>query len=429
MSAAVASALGISTKVTRILFVVAALFGGIGAVIYAAMWLFVPDEYGRIVIQGGAADRKEATWAAIFSGLASTTLSWWTFDGTGFLIPLLIGVGVWFLASRPETGTASRPETGTASRPETGTASRPEAGPASRPRQGRVTRAVLPFLPFPRPPSSPMASTATTTPVPPAPAWPDTVADQGRYDSPPLPDAADAGARLSSIPPGGGRPVAIAPVPPRERRPKAPPFVGPLTVGVAVLVAGVLTLLNALGVVDVQTSTILASVLAVVGAGLLVSAWMGRAHGLILLGIVLIPVVGVATIADRIDLRGGFGQREHTPTEVSEVQSEYRLGAGSQTVDLTALDLDEGDDPPPIELSQGAGRIRLYVPRSWTVEADIDIDAGELDVYRDGQLQDRPDGGDPGIDRHLVLRGTSDSPTLDVDVDMTVGLLEVHRES
>ena len=115
VSAAVASALGISTKVTRILFVVAALFGGIGGVIYAGLWLFVPDEYGRIVIQGGAADRKEATWAAIFSGLASTTFSWWTFDGTGFFIPLLIGVGVWFLASRPETGTASRPET----RPET----------------------------------------------------------------------------------------------------------------------------------------------------------------------------------------------------------------------------------------------------------------------------------------------------------------------
>ena len=28
------------------------------------------------------------------------TLSWWTFDGTGFLIPLLFGLGVWFLAIR-----------------------------------------------------------------------------------------------------------------------------------------------------------------------------------------------------------------------------------------------------------------------------------------------------------------------------------------
>ena len=192
---------------TRILFVSPACSAASALVVYAAMWLFVPDDYGRVLIQGGAADRKEATWAAIFTALASTTLSWWTFDGTGFLIPLLYRPRrVVPRPSRPETGTASRPETA-ASRPETG---RP-VGPTGPGDTGRS----LPSLPFPPvPPSSPMAPTATTTPVPPAPAWPDTVADQGRYDSPPLPDAADAGARLSSIPPGGGRPVAIAPVPP-----------------------------------------------------------------------------------------------------------------------------------------------------------------------------------------------------------------------
>ena len=103
VSNAVAGALGVSTKVARILFIIAAVFGGIGVVLYAALWLFVPDDYGRIVIQGGAADRKEAAWVAIFSAVASTAFSWWTFDHTGILIPILIGVGVWFLAIRPDT--------------------------------------------------------------------------------------------------------------------------------------------------------------------------------------------------------------------------------------------------------------------------------------------------------------------------------------
>ena len=36
-------------------------------VVYAALWLFVPDDYGRVLIQGGATDRKEAAWAGIFT--------------------------------------------------------------------------------------------------------------------------------------------------------------------------------------------------------------------------------------------------------------------------------------------------------------------------------------------------------------------------
>ena len=101
------------------------------------------------------------------------------------------------------------------------------------------------------------------------------------------------------------------------------------------VIAGLLTLLNATGAIDVLPSTIVTSVLAVVGGGLLLSTWLGRARGLIWLGIFLLPVVAITTIADRIDLRGGFGEREYQPVEVGEVRSEYRLGAGSQTLDLT----------------------------------------------------------------------------------------------
>ena len=212
------------------------------------------------------------------------------------------------------------------------------------------------------------------------------------------------------------------------------------------IVAGVLTLLNATTSVDLAPSTIITSVLAVVGSGLLVSAWMGRARGLVLLGLALIPVVAISTVADRIDLHGGFGEREYVPTQMSEIQRYHRLGAGSQTLDLTQVSVAAGQEPPHVVMSQGAGRIQLFVPESWNVDADVNVDIGEFDV--DENRRDRvvaPDdpanvpaqkiGPEPtsqrdglGVDRKVVLPGDPTAPTLDIHFDLSVGRVEVHRE-
>ena len=80
-------------------------------------------------------------------------------------------------------------------------------------------------------------------------------------------------------------------------------------------------------------------------------------------------------------------------------------------------------------MSQGAGRIQLFVPESWSIDADVDIDGGELTVYENGRLRDPPDRDNGGIDRRVILRGDPGAPTLDANFDLTVGVVEVHRES
>src|SRR5262245_8026116 len=81
-------------------------------------------------------------------------------------------------------------------------------------------------------------------------------------------------------------PVAYGP-PPQPPRPRPPRSrLGGLTVSVILLVLGGLGVVELIGY-DVPTAGYFAAALATVGAGLLVGAWIGRARGLIALGIIL----------------------------------------------------------------------------------------------------------------------------------------------
>jgi hypothetical protein len=81
------------------------------------------------------------------------------------------------------------------------------------------------------------------------------------------------------------------PAPVRERS-----LLGRITVGTALLVVGVLWLLRTAGVLPLDAVQLVAAGLLVVGVGLLVGAFAGRARWLILVGIVLAPLVLVGAL-------------------------------------------------------------------------------------------------------------------------------------
>jgi len=233
-------------------------------------------------------------------------------------------------------------------------------------------------------------------------------------------------------------------------------------VSIAVALAGSLSLLHAIGAIELQPSDVLIVVLAVVGLGLLVSTWFGRARGLILLGLVLVPAVAISATADRIDFRGGIGDRNWSPQAASELRDRYRLGAGSLQLDLTDLDVATIDPTDPVlrtELSLGAGQIQLIVPDTWTVDAATTVDLGSTWLYEDGvaiptdsDLSEFgggefrydlsgttdwffPDGGEIPNDRSsgsgnvrtVEFTGAEGAPELDIDLQVTAGVVEVFR--
>jgi phage shock protein PspC (stress-responsive transcriptional regulator) len=202
-----------------------------------------------------------------------------------------------------------------------------------------------------------------------------------------------------------------------ERRPKAPKsYLGRITLGIALMVLGTTAVLDNLGAFDASVEDYLALALAVVGGGLLVGAWRGRSRGLIVLGIVLLPLLFVSSLID-VPLKGGFGERFYRPVSIEDAAREYRLGAGKLEIDLGAL---AGEaNPLQIRASVGAGAIRVAVPPGVRASVQAHSGAGHIEVF--GRTQD---GLDVDLDHST---GDASAGTILIDLDVGLGDVVVER--
>jgi phage shock protein PspC (stress-responsive transcriptional regulator) len=209
-------------------------------------------------------------------------------------------------------------------------------------------------------------------------------------------------------------PAAAAP---SQRRPKAPKsYLGRITLGIALMVLGTTAVLDNLGAFDASVEDYLALALAVVGGGLLVGAWRGRSRGLIMLGIVLLPLLFVSSLID-VPLKGGFGERFYRPVSVEDAAREYRLGAGKLEIDLSALTGEA--NPLQIRASVGAGAIRVAVPPGVRALVQAHSGAGHIEVF--GRTQD---GLDVDLDHST---GDASAGTILIDLDVGLGEVVVER--
>jgi hypothetical protein len=191
---------------------------------------------------------------------------------------------------------------------------------------------------------------------------------------------------------------------------------GVLTLGLAAVTAGVLVAVRlASEGTTPSTTVILASTSLVIGLGLLVGTFAGRARWLVLPGVLLLLLTSASSAAHRLD--GPRGDRTYAPTSVSQVQSSYEWGAGRLTVDLTQV---QGDPDLTVAVDLGAGSLRVVVPE----------DARILGTARAGVGSVRVDGIDEadGFGNDVDLGATASAPTSadqTITLDLRVGLGEV----
>jgi hypothetical protein len=165
-------------------------------------------------------------------------------------------------------------------------------------------------------------------------------------------------------------------------------------VSTALIVAGSLVAMGMSGVDNVTAQLVLAIVLVVLGAGLVVGTWFGRARSLIALGsVVAVALVTVSTYS--VPLRGGFGDRIWNPTSPATVHSPYRLTGGEATMDLTQLD-----------------------PQGGTVRIEASVVFGVLKVTTRDDMR-LVVHAHAGLGNVILPNGTSDG--LPTDRDYTVG--------
>jgi phage shock protein PspC (stress-responsive transcriptional regulator) len=388
----IADYLGIEAWVVRIGFVVLVPFGGFGLLAYLIAWLLVPVAGTDQSLATSVLRRPPSGWRS-YVGVALILLAVVVL-ASAFSQPsviwaiALIAFGLFLFRQDDPEPPGPRP---------------PGGGP-----DPDGTTAQLPAVP-----AIPPADTTTTTePLAPPPA--------PERDTATLPSDLPV---WSPPPPPPDWAAAWGAPPPR--RPRRRPFLGPLTFAVALIVTGLALVLDNLDVIDLSIGQVLAVFLTVLGAGLLVGTWWGRAWGLIPVGLLAVPLVAVTALAGPVPVQGGVAERLFQPTTPAEVRPSYRLAGGEMILDLSRVKFGPGS--PPVEASVAGGRLLVVVPDEVAADVRGRVGVGSLDLlgHVDSGAQVDSTVAEPAV--KAPAKGAA--PSVKLDLMAGYGVIEVRRAS
>lgn len=325
VASAIARRYDIDPVLVRIGFVAAAVTG-IGAALYIAGWIALPESPED---PGAPAPRPRAIVAIGLAIAAAVSVGSLFGNRGGIVVPALAALALLFLLHR-----------------------------------SRGERTVRPVSPAP---DTPMVVPDTATgpslvkeaPAPTPPAWDPLGAAPFAWD---LPE------------PGPAQQPIVA-------RPRRLPVTS-VTLGLALLAgsaaAVLLLLMGALVLSNVPL--LFGVVLAVIGAGLVVGAFVRSGRGLIPIAVVLSALTWTAVSAppDRW-AAGGFGDLRAAPTTPAQLQPSYQRSAGDIDLDLRGLAL-TGTDPVATTVSLGAGDVTVLVPADTDVRLDGSAGLGDVSL-------------------------------------------------
>lgn len=207
----------------------------------------------------------------------------------------------------------------------------------------------------------------------------------------------------------------------RARPPRPPSVLGRVTVAVTLLAIGLLTALDRMDVLTLDASTAIAVALLVVGGGLLVGAFAGRARILILPAVLLlVPALLATTVIEDIDvnLTAGAGERMVSVRADDTLAVAYEHGVGQFVLDLSETTFD--GQTLTTDASLAVGELIVVVPDDVTVAVDYRVALGELAL-----LGEDADGYE--VTGAGSYRGVEGAGRLELDATVGVGRLEVVR--
>jgi phage shock protein PspC (stress-responsive transcriptional regulator) len=211
-------------------------------------------------------------------------------------------------------------------------------------------------------------------------------------------------------------PAAIAPprasAPPRPRSPLAWYVYAALLISI-----GLLALASQAAELDVSPGQFFGVALAVIGIGLVVGGWWGRARILILIALLLAPIAVLASFITA-PLEGGIGDQFYAPVTVAEVRDEYRSLGGRLSIDLTGLYT--GDRTIHIAASVAVGQLTVRLPEGASLELRTRVGAGDsfvLDTLDVGTSLD-----------HLFVRRRLHQTTYVLDLEAGIGEVYVYSQ-
>jgi len=357
---------------TRVIFVLLTFAGGLGVALYAAGWFLIRSD-------------DEATTPAerIFSS-ASTSRSW-------------IGIGLVFLAILILLDNFTFLSTGIVWSVGllvvgvllyTGDLPRLVRNQESDEQEGVQQMTTI---------ETPVAETAASeTAAPVAPSGPG--------------DAGDA------VPP---TPTPTPPIlPPPPPKPKETSYLGRITIGLVLVSLGVLAILdNIPGIpIEPQPRHYIALATVVVGLGLIVGGFIGRARWLILIGALLVPTLLFSPVFEYEWNTDEF-DRTVSPDTFTELEDSYALEVGNLVIDLTDLPWD--GETVDLVARVDAGNIEIWIPPGVGLEGEASVDVGHVGAFgRESSGLGGPtlEFDTPGPAGTVVLDATVDLGNIDIQI-------------
>jgi phage shock protein PspC (stress-responsive transcriptional regulator) len=202
----------------------------------------------------------------------------------------------------------------------------------------------------------------------------------------------------------------------RVRRPRERSGLAAITLALALLAGGGAAAGASAGWAPLDVGQVAALTLVLVGAGLLVGAWYGRARLLIVVGMLMVPVVLVASLID-YPPAGSIGDIYVKPSRPGELGN-LRVLAGQATLDLVDYPFVKGTER--VRLRVAAGSMTVILPHDVRVDARVSLEAGEAHVFR---------GYESGMGVGVVdSAGPEDtSKKLELEIVAGVGTVGVYR--
>ncbi|BCT77194.1 hypothetical protein SCMU_30360 [Sinomonas cyclohexanicum] len=417
---------GVDPVLIRGLFLVAAIFLGVGVLAYGILWLLLPEADGRIHAQEAAHGRWTAgmTGGLIVTilGLGGARAGFWFGEGGiggafwGLFWVAVVAFGIYSIVRGSRRRAAYRAGWH-ASQPVD-----PGAGSSAGASSGGADT-VGSAAPFSG--GVPASGDAYYAKPGAAPSYSSSAGYYASGQSASVPYYGGHGQQ--SAPPYYGGSLPPVPAPVRAPQPRVPRRRGPsapfvlVVLGVAALVAGSLGVLVATGTIPLAAGAIWTSVAIVLGLGILVAGLRGRTAGILTL-FAVVALVGGA-VSQSVDRFSTFQAHtaSYAPATVAQATAGYDITAAKGTLDLSALDATPlaGEAIIPVKVTMSD--LTITVPKDVPVE--VRSSATLADVKANGHTT-------AGITQRDTATYNSGKPgaTLVVNLDATLSNVTITEE-
>jgi hypothetical protein len=223
-------------------------------------------------------------------------------------------------------------------------------------------------------------------------------------------------------PVGGGTPPTPTPtppiLPPAASKPREKSLLGRITIGVMLIALGVLAVLDNIPNIPLEPEPrhYMALAVTILGLGLLVGGFVGRARWLILVGVIVVPTMLFSPVFEYEWNSDNFDRRV-SPDTFAELEPAYSLDIGSLYIDLT--DLPWEGEVVDLELSIGAGNIELELPEGVGLVGDASVDAGRVAA---GGRESAGLGGP-----EITFNDPGRLGTLNLDASVDIGNIDIYQ--